>query len=472
MNGQRARSAPISQRLLDSTCDKFGLARGDKLLLYHSPPGATLLDPNEIMAAGWAVEAVTDSYKARGLLNARAFDVGLYVFGDRNATALGADIDALLSADPRVLWIALLPPARVDTEEAASLITRYFFDYHTLPPDPERLLITLGHACGMARMYRRLLVEPAPLIQEEEIIGDSCSMQTLARDIRKVASVDAPLWISGESGTGKELAARAIHRQSARARGPFIAVNCGALPASLIQAELFGHEKGSFTGAHHRRIGRFEAADGGTLFLDEIGDLPLDLQINLLRFLEEKTIERVGNNHAIPVDARIIAASHVDLGTTVEEGRFREDLYFRLNVLQLTMPRLIEREGDINLLARYFFQRFAAEKGLRTKGFSQDAFAVMCHYTWPGNVRELMNRVRRAMVMAEGPLITPGDLGFDACATESNLLTLAQIRMAAEKRAIGSALTCARGNATQAARNLGISRATLYRLMGKYGIEA
>jgi DNA-binding NtrC family response regulator len=276
----------------------------------------------------------------------------------------------------------------------------------------------------------------------------------------------------GESGTGKELAAQAIHHLSARSDKAFIAVNCAALPAELIQSELFGHEKGAFTGAHDRHIGRFEAANGGTLFLDEISDLPLELQINLLRFLEEREIERVGSHNSIAVDARVIAASHQDLAVAVKEGRFREDLYYRLNVLQLQLPRLCDRRDDIAVLAEHAFQRFFSEIQPRARGFSNAALRAMEQYHWPGNVRELNNLVCRAMVMAERRSITPADLGLeDYClqSPQTKGLTLEESRMRAAKKAIEAGLRRTRNNVSQTARELRVSRTTLYRLMDELG---
>jgi len=334
------------------------------------------------------------------------------------------------------------------------------------------LLITLGHAYGMAQMRHQLQEVSQTRIPDDnsELIGTSPPMQTLLRQAHKAALVDVPVLITGESGTGKELVTRAIHQQSARSDGPFVPVNCGALPGALIHSELFGHEKGAFTGAHQRRRGRFELAAQGTLFLDEIGDLPLDLQVNLLRFLEEKSIERLGGTDRIPVNVRVIAATHVDLKEAVAEGRFREDLYYRLNVVHLNMPSLRQREGDIELLARFFFKKFSAENLNIIKGFSEQALQVLEQYNWPGNVRELMNRIHHAMVMCDGDFIKPSDLGLDRRA-KRQAMNLEEARAMAEKQVIASTLRWTRKNVSQAARELGISRPTLYRMMKKYGIE-
>jgi transcriptional regulator with PAS, ATPase and Fis domain len=285
-----------------------------------------------------------------------------------------------------------------------------------------------------------------------------------------VAGVDAPVLITGESGTGKELAALALHERSSRKDKPFVAVNCGALPNGLIQSELFGHEKGAFTGASQRKIGRIEAAAGGTIFLDEIGDLPLELQVNLLRFLQEKTIERVGGTTSIPVDVRVLAATHVDLEAAVAEGKFREDLYYRLNVLKINTPPLRDRQGDIEVLAKYFFEIFSHEKRRNVKGFSPAALQLMNRYNWPGNVRELISRVRRAMVMCERRLITPKDLDLDKRESQRLVTTLEAARSNAELEAIRNALQKNNSNLTDSARELGVSRVTLYRLIQKNGL--
>ena len=443
-------------------------------MLYLRPRGAAEILRSEIAAAGWQVYPADDAPQAKGLIHSHDFHVGLAVFGS-GETRVPYDIeDCVLASSASMAWVGLLPPDGLQSAPIRKLIRETFYDYHTLPTDPNRLLATLGHAYGMAALKKPL---PTPDTQdadkgEYEMVGSSDVMLALFRAIRKAAGVDAPVLITGESGTGKELAARAIHERSPRAKGPFIAVNCGALPPNLIQSELFGHEKGSFTGAHQRKIGRVEAAAGGTIFLDEIGDLSLELQVNLLRFLQEKTIERVGGTEHIPVDVRVIAATHVDLDHAVEEKRFREDLYYRLNVLQLKAPALRERSGDIELLARFFFDKFAAERNKAVQGFSQQALYVMNHYEWPDNVRELINRIRHAMVMCENRLITPGDLGLERRTSKRQLITLEEARALAEKQAIQSCLRATRNNISLAARQLGVSRVTLYRLLEKYNLTA
>jgi PAS domain S-box-containing protein len=307
-------------------------------------------------------------------------------------------------------------------------------------------------------------------INDTDMIGASPQIQRLLTNIDKIATVSASVIITGESGTGKELAAKAIHDRSSYSEGPFVAVNCGAIAGSLVQAELFGYEKGAFTDAKQRKIGYIESAHGGTIFLDEVGDLPLEQQVNLLRFLQEKTIQRVGGTVHIDIDTRVIAATHVDLERAVKEGRLREDLYYRLNVLQLIMPSLRERVGDIEILANYFFNKFSDEKHPNVKGFSQDCINAMKYFSWRGNVREMMNRIRRGMVMCDENLLTAADLGIESSSPNFDWLSLKEIKSQAEKHAIQEAIARAGQNIALAARHLGISRVMLYRLMNKYDL--
>ncbi|MGE5506222.1 MAG: sigma-54 interaction domain-containing protein [Actinomycetota bacterium] len=304
---------------------------------------------------------------------------------------------------------------------------------------------------------------------EPSMVGRSPAMLKLFDTIRKVAATEAPVLITGESGTGKELAAIAVHRRSIRAGAPFVPINCAALPKTLVASELFGHEKGAFTGADQRRIGRIQAADKGTLFLDEIGDLPLDMQANLLRFLQESTIDRVGGHHPIKVDVRVIAATNVPLRRAVAEGRFREDLFFRLNVLTIEMPPLRERGEDIDTLAAHFVAKFAREAAKAIRGMSPDAVALVRRYGWPGNIRELIATVRRAVVMADGPLIRADDLALPE-EPGGGGASLDDARREMEGNLVRQALAAHRHNIKRTAEHLGVSRVTLYRLIDKYGI--
>ena len=317
----------------------------------------------------------------------------------------------------------------------------------------------------------KIKIEPAEnSYNHYNLLGESPQIKALRLEIQKVARVDAPVVINGESGTGKELVAKAIHDLSRFSNGSFVAVNCGAMATDLVQSELFGYEKGAFTGAIRKKIGYIEAANNGTLFLDEIGDLPLCQQINLLRFLQEKTIQRVGGTEDIYVNVRVIAATHVDLEAAVSNGKFREDLYYRLNVLQLKLAPLREREGDIDFLANHFFRKFSNEKRPIVKGFSKDCIKKMRHYIWPGNVREMMNRIRRSMVMCEKELITAFDLSIGKPLLDFELSSLKTVKEEAEREAIRQELLRTENNITLAASNLAISRVTLYRLMAKYEI--
>ena len=288
--------------------------------------------------------------------------------------------------------------------------------------------------------------------------------------IRKVATTDASVLILGESGTGKEMAALAIHRRSARKSGPFVAINCGAIPEALLESELFGHEKGAFTGAHAQRVGRIETASGGTLFLDEIGELPTALQVKLLRFLQEQRIERVGGRSSIQVDVRVVAATHVDLRQAMTTGRFREDLFYRLAVVVLKLPALRERGGDIALLAQAFLRKFASRDGHQNLQFDASSVRALDRHAWPGNVRELENRVKRAMIMAEGPKITPADLDLREESSTAPL-TLKDAREALERDMVQQALRRSGGKISAAATELGISRPTFYELMDKLGLK-
>jgi DNA-binding NtrC family response regulator len=442
------------------------------LLYVKSPSSQDFVSP-VMRPAGWEVHVATRADAASELMANGEFLVALVQWDcpieDRENRL--RQTRPLLDANSDVNWIALIASGVNSSRDVCQLIATHFYAYHTVPLDSQRLLVTVGQAHGMAAITRsnfaRRTEGPVPL----GMVGRAPSMRALYQKISKFAAIDLNVLIHGQSGTGKELAASAIHRLSDRSDGPFVAVNCGALPRDLIQTELFGHEKGSFTGADRRRVGRIEAAQGGTLFLDEIGDLPLDLQVNLLRFLQEKTIDRLGGSSEIPVDVRVIAATNANLERAVEEGRFREDLYYRLNVLRLDMPSLNERGDDKQLLAEHFLHLFARSVNPNVKGFSEAAMEVIKDYPWPGNVREMVNRIQRAVVMCEGRRIRPRDLGLDRNAPNSVLKTLAEVRAHAEKEAIKTTLAAVRNNVSRAARHLGVSRVTLYRLMEQHAVD-
>lgn len=374
----------------------------------------------------------------------------------------------------KVSWIGLIEPKLLSDARTREVIGVYLFNFLTLPASTEHILLALRHAWGMA-LVRDTCAQPSIELLEIDsdslMIGKSEKMQQLFAQIRKVARTNATVLVNGPSGTGKELAALSLHRQSTRRNAPFIAVNCGAIAPQLLQSELFGYEKGAFTGALQRRIGRIEAARGGTLFLDEIGDMPMDMQVNLLRFLQERMIVRVGGTDALPVDVRVIAATHIDLAQAVEQGRFREDLYYRINVVCINTPRLAERGQDIADIAQHYFIKYSRMHNRQLRGFSKAATNAMLRHAWPGNVRELVNRVQRAVVMAEGRYIQAEDLGLNKEAQHEKPMSLEDARATTDRVMIRRALLQARNQISHAAELLGVSRVTLYRLLEKYNMR-
>ena len=429
----------------------------------HAPDIASLL-----RLGGWDVLQAADLETAQRLQAQPSVLVGALLFGEFAPDQLGP-LEDCLQRSPGIEWVGLFAPEALESPALRELALGCFFDYHTLPVDWPVLALTLGHALRRAHLRSRGKA-PAPACASLGMIGHSAALVQLKKQIRKVAATDAPVLIGGESGSGKELAAHAVHQCSWRAAGPFVAVNCGAIAPSLIHSELFGYERGAFTGATVAKPGLIESANGGTLFLDEIADLPLELQINLLRFLQERTIQRVGATRTLQANVRVVAASHVELGQAVAAGRFREDLFYRLNVLPLVVPPLRERLCDVPVLAQHFLQRCRGGKhAWRGEGFGRPALAAMMAYGWPGNVRELYNRVQRATVMAEQRLITPADLGLAVTSAPVGI-GLDAVRTLAERDAIALTLGRVDSNITHAARELGVSRMTLYRLMGKHGL--
>jgi two-component system, NtrC family, response regulator HydG len=422
----------------------------------------------ELGRLGWLPTCVEDLPAAAALLRTRRFKVALLVLQEHQPEA-ARHFEACLAAGADCEWVGVFPPGDSNRPPWRELILTHFFDHHTNPPDVAFLCRSLGHAWGRGALRAQRHAEHRSA-DDLGMVGLSPSLQRLRCDIRKAGPTGAPVLISGESGSGKELVARALHGSSKRASGPFVPVNCGALSPTLVHSELFGHEKGSFSGATSARRGLIEAASGGTLFLDEVAELPLETQATLLRFLQEGTILRVGASQHVTVDVRVIAASHTDLGAAAAEGRFRHDLYYRLNVLTLNVPPLRERKEDIPRLVRHVQERTAAAYPITARGFHPDATAAMLAHTWPGNVRELFNRVQRALVMCEHALVRPEDLGLVAppLAIAENLQ---DARVEAEKIAIRTSLARVSHNVTLAARDLGVSRMTLYRLMAKYSIS-
>ncbi len=417
--------------------------------------------------------------KAEELLSTRAFplatlDLGLPPSPDdpREGLRLLEKI-SLLSPYTKVVVIT----GNTEQGNAMRAIAAGAIDFCEKPIDLETLKVTLERAGRISKW------EEANRKQKEGdgdsepafcgMIGTSPAMDQLFDTIRRVSDTDYPVLILGESGTGKEMVARALHTLSHRSQNPLVIINCGAIPENLLESELFGHEKGAFTGATGRKIGRFEQAAGGTIFLDEIGDMPLMLQVKLLRFLQEGTIERVGGKETLKLDVRVIAATHVHLETAVKEGRFREDLFYRLNVVPLEVPPLRDRKEDILLLAHYFIKEEAKKLKRGRIILSPSAAAALAAHTWPGNVRELQNALYRALATTRDGILTPSDLGLKEAeeAVDAQLLTIREAREAAEYRVIRRALSITQNNISKAAKLLEISRPTLHDLLKKHRMD-
>jgi len=379
-----------------------------------------------------------------------------------------ATLQEILQIDPSTKVVVVT--GNIDRANALAAIAGGAYDFLEKPVQLDLLKTVLQRAWHVASLER----ENQALREDvsggfEELLGVSTAMQAVYDKIRRVAGSDVPVLIEGETGTGKELVARAIHRQSRRKEGPFIAINCGAIPETLIESELFGHEKGSFTGAHKLQKGKVEFAHHGTLFLDEIGDLAMPMQVKLLRFLQEGTIERIGGRESIEVDARIVAATNVSLQEAMEKGKFREDLFYRLGVVEIVVPPLRDRGEDALVLARAFLGRF---KSLNPKvnGLSSEACDAIQGSDWPGNVRQLENRMKRAVLMAKGGQLSPEDLELQSVSQGSAPQTLREARARLEKSMIQQALAVQNGNISRAAEDLGLSRQTFYDLLNKYGL--
>jgi len=363
---------------------------------------------------------------------------------------------------------------RDEHAHALEAIGQGAYDFFRKPIQLDELKVLLRRALHVYQLEQehRALRQQVTQGAFEGMLGTCPPMQEVFATIRRVARTEAPVLIMGESGTGKELVAQAIHRHSTRCTGPFVTINCGAIPENLLESELFGHEKGAFTGAYTQRQGRIELAQGGTLFLDEIGELPPALQVKLLRFLQEHRFERVGGRHTLHIDTRVLAATNIDLTQAIATGHFREDLYYRLGVVEMTLPPLRERGEDLLLLSTALLQRYADEGKQAIRGFSPAALATLHCHTWPGNVRELENRLRRAVILAPGPLLRPEDLGLAPPAQATERQTLHEARAVHERDLICRALARHNGNITHTAVELGLSRPTLRELMRRYGLTS
>ncbi len=447
-----------------------------KLLIVEDDPGLQAqlkwaYEDFEVLIAG-------DRQTALALLRSEepsvvTLDLGLPP--DPDGTSEGfAVLDAIMALKPDTKVI--VASGHGARESALRAIQQGAYDFYAKPVDIDALGLIVRRALHLHRIEteNRQLAERAP--EGNKVLGrlitGAPEMVKVARTIERVAGTNVSVMLLGASGTGKELLARGLHEASPRRQGAFVAINCAAIPENLLESELFGHEKGAFTGAVKTTEGKIEQASGGTLFLDEVGDIPFPLQVKLLRFLQERTIERIGGRRSIEVDTRIVCATHQNLEAMITDGRFREDLFYRLAEIVVRIPSLAERPGDAALLAKVFLTRFAAEMNPSVKGFAPDALGAIDAWTWPGNVRELENRVKRAVIMADSKLVTAADLDLaEPGEDEANPLNLKSAREATDRKMIRHALARSEGNISNTARLLGISRPTLYDLLKQYDLQ-
>ncbi|MEK6736013.1 MAG: PEP-CTERM-box response regulator transcription factor [Pseudomonadota bacterium] len=397
-------------------------------------------------------------------------DLGLPPDSDGSTEGL-AILQQILVLAPDTKVIVLT--GNQDHANALKAIEIGAYDFHQKPFDPQMLSLVVDrafylHALQQENRSLQLTQNDSPIAG---IVTRDPSLIKACRNIEKVASSDITVMLLGDSGTGKEILARTLHQLSHRKEKRFMAINCAAIPEALLESELFGHEKGAFTGAAKQTLGKIELADGGTFFLDEVGDLPMSLQAKLLRFLQERVIERIGGREEIPVDVRIICATHQNLNKMMAAGQFREDLFYRLCEITITIPPLKDRIGDAVLLAHYFKNKFCAKEGRTSLNFSQEALDAIENHQWPGNVREMENCIKRAVIMAEGPQISVEDLGFVATTGDAEPINLRQAREQEECKALVKALARVDGNVAQAAKLLGVSRPTIYDLMNRCGLK-
>ena len=443
------------------------------LLIIEDDPGLQKLlrwnfDAYEVLVAG-------DRESALALIRRHepavvTMDLGLPPDPD-GATEGLATLQQIRALAPDTKLIVLT--GNQDHANAVKAIGMGAYDFHQKPFDPEMLGLVVErafflHALQQENRRMQQVQMDSPL---SGIISRDPGMLKICRNVERVASSDASVILLGESGTGKELLTKALHQLSPRQGKRFMAINCAAIPENLLESELFGYEKGAFTGAAKQTLGKIEVANGGTFFLDEVGDLPMSLQAKILRFLQERVIERIGGREDIPVDVRIVCATHRNLKEMVAAGGFREDLYYRLSEIVLTIPPLRERVGDAALLAHHFKNKSCIQEGRSSLNFSQEALATIEGHSWPGNVREMENCIKRAVIMADGPQISVEDLGLQASPKAEEHLNLRQVREQAELKAMVKVLGRVDGNITKAADLLGISRPTLYDLMNHHGFK-
>lgn len=438
--------------------------RSAEILLVEDDGGLSrqmqwALEPYQAVPAGTAADALR---KFESGLPVVILDLGLPPDPDGASEGLKV-LDAILNQAPETKVIIL--SGNSDRAVALSAVQRGAFDFISKPVEIDALKLIVQRAM---RMYELEKENRALRLTRDErlpgIVYASPAMERIARTIERVARTDAGVLILGESGTGKELVASAVHRISARSEGRLVAINCASIPENLLESELFGHERGAFTGAIKQTLGKFELANKGTLFLDEIGDMPLPLQAKMLRFLQNRTFERVGGRQTLSVDVRVISATNQPLATLVGEGKFREDLYYRLKEILIEIPPLRDREGDVIILAQHFLNIYNGEMSRNLRGFTEEALAALGAYEWPGNVRELEHRVKRAVIMADGPLINPQDLELASGAKPRNLNLRDHVQQL-EGALLKEALAAGEGNVSKAAKLMGISRQQIYNIL-------
>jgi two-component system NtrC family response regulator len=444
------------------------------LLIVEDDPG--LQSQLRWSFEGFDIQIAGDRESALAIVKKKSPQVVTLDLGlppDPGGTSEGmATLNEILTIAPRTKIIVIT--GNDDSSNPVKAIGFGAYDFYQKPIEPEILTLVVERAFKLYALEEenRKLARQHVTNPLDGVIASSPEMHKVCRMVEKLAPTDITTLLLGESGTGKEVLARALHALSPRATKPFVAVNSAAIPENLLESELFGYEKGAFTGATKTTKGKFECADGGTFFLDEIGDLPLPLQAKMLRFLQERTVERVGGREEIPVDVRIICATHQNIQKQIEAGEFREDLFYRINEMTIEIPPVRDRTGDVPVLARMLVDKFSKQMKSEVKGFTDDAIVSMEAHRWPGNVRELENRIKRAVVMAEGVLICAEDLELDAAEQQSEKLkTLRDVRDEAERLAISRALAEADGNVSKAAELLDVTRPTLYSLLGKFELK-
>ena len=445
----------------------------NKLLVVEDDPGLQsqikwCFENFEVLLASDRKSAIEQVRKHRPAVV--TLDLGLPPNEDNPSEGF-ATLEQILEVDPHTKVIVVT--GQEERENAVKAIGLGAYDFYSKPFEPEIISLIVNRAFRLQALEEDNIRLQSSNIHEpfDGVIACSPQMQSVCKAVEKVAPSDATVLLLGESGTGKELCARGLHTLGANSEGHYVAINCAAIPDTLLESELFGYEKGAFTGANKQTIGKIEYADGGTLFLDEMGDLPVALQAKLLRFLQERVVERVGGHAPIPVNVRVVCATHQNLREKIEEGSFREDLFYRISEIPLEIPPLRDREGDILILARFFFDKFNEDHGRKLRGFTKDALNSMETYSWPGNVRELQNRIKRAVIMTDGKQISSMDLELDKTASETMNFNLRDIREKVERQAILRALSHVNGKVAPAAELLGVSRPTLYDLIKKLNIS-